>query len=213
MISAPDLRKALGLAALAALGVAAAVLPSARMVRKADSAIRAANAELGQLSARPAQLEAQAAALAAAAAYARQHTKPIPAQGDVAGLVRGLSVYLDDLGVKSREVATGVPVRAGGLVCMPMSLTMRSDSAAVLAVLRHVESLPRLTRLRRLKISVDKPADTPPVSAEHASDGPSGSPLVKSEILLELIFTADAADAINATPTSGAAHAAGTGPA
>ena len=191
MIEPREIRLGAGLVALAAIGAVAAVVPSWRMVRHAESAIAVARSELGSLGERPAQLERQAAALAAAAAFAREHTKPIPMQGDVAGLVRGVSQYLDELGVRTREIATGAPVRAGGLICMPLSLTMRADFESVFAVLERVASMPRLIRARRLRLAwegLDASGKPPAALAESAA---LSSPTLKAEILLEIILAAD----------------------
>lgn len=179
----------LGLLGVLAAGVGGLIAPSASAVRSADRAIAAAASELGQLPERPAQLERQSQALAKAVAFEKEHIKPIPQQGDIAGLVRGLSVYLDRLGVRSREIATGAPTRSGGLVSLPISLTMRGDFASAYAVLEHVDALPRLIRARRLRIAWEKPGEAR--GAERQAAAALEANLLKVEILLEVIVASE----------------------
>ncbi|TVQ60249.1 MAG: hypothetical protein EA379_08555 [Phycisphaerales bacterium] len=178
MIDKVTLRLGAGLAVLALAGVMLGVLPSVRTLRSLNSDIAHIRSLFTLEEDRPAELALRAASLEEARRLTRKHTKPIPAQGDVAGLIRGLSVFLDELGVQSREVATGTPAKLGDVVAMPMSLTMTADFMSVYAVIEHVESLPRLVRVRRVRIARDRGADI-------------GSPIIKAELMLEVLYTDD----------------------
>ncbi|MBL0922561.1 MAG: type 4a pilus biogenesis protein PilO [Phycisphaerales bacterium] len=103
--------------------------------------------------------------------FAGANSKPIPAQGDIAEFVRGLVTYLDRIGVVDRSIATGTPARENDVMAAPMTLTMTGDFMAVFATLEHVESLPRLVRVSRMKLELRK-------------DG-----LLKADLSLDVLFT------------------------
>ncbi len=168
---------AAGLLAAGAIGAGLFVYPAWRAARGVRRDIASAHRRIGQIVDRPAQLARRQEAIAALARFEAEHTKPLPPQSDVAGLIRGLSVYLDELAIPSREVATGAPVRTGAITVMPMTLTMRCDFLSACAVVARIESLPRLIRVRRFRLAHDA-GDT---------GAPDRSAPLKAEVLLEVL--------------------------
>ena len=181
MIDRVTLKLGAGVVALALGGLLLGVAPSVRTLKGLNRDIAHVKSLFTLEEDKPAELEKRAERLSEARRLTREHIKPIPAQGDVAGLVRGLSVYLNSLGVHSREMTTGAPVVMGDVVARPMSLTMHADFKSVYAVVEHVEALPRLVRVRRVRIGRDRGADL-------------GEPIIKAELLLEVLYTEDPKD-------------------
>lgn len=194
MIQRRTTRLAAGLLGAATAGAGLLVYPAWRAAASVRVEIAQAQRQIGSRDDRPAELERERETLVRLEAFAAEHTRPLPGQSDVASLVRGLSVYLDELGIASREVATGTPTRSGPITVMPMTLTMRCDFLGACAVVVHVESLPRLVRIRRFRLAHEK-GD----SAEASLSAP-----LKAELLLE-VLSADAPPPTDkmATPEKG----------
>ncbi len=171
--------------ALVAAGLGLGVLPASNSLRNASSDIQRARSALEAASDRPAALERNDATLAGLRAFAEANSKPIPTEGDIAEFVRGLVTYLDRIGVQDRSISTGTPARENDILAAPMTLTMTSDFLGVFATLEHVESLPRLVRVSRLKLELR----------------PDGA--LRADMALDVLFGAEeiaAADAKGATP-------------
>lgn len=165
-----------GVGALALVGMVFGVMPSIRVVQELDAQTQRVRSTFTNVADRPAELQKRAASLEEARLLTVRHTKPIPAQGDVAGLIRGLSVSLDEMGINTREIATGAPSKFDDIIAMPMSLTMHADFRSIHNVIAHIESLPRLVRVRHVRIGRDSRADI-------------GSTTLKAELMLEVIYT------------------------
>lgn len=181
MISKPNLKLGAGVLTLTLVGLLGGVIPAVNAVRSLDEQIARVRSSFTNVADRPQELQKRAASLEDARLLTVRHTKPIPAQGDVAGLIRGLSMTLDEMGITTREIATGAPGRIGDVVAMPMSLTMHADFRGIHAVIAHIESLPRLVRVRHVRIGRDSRADV-------------GSTILKAELMLEVIYTTEGAE-------------------
>ncbi len=140
--------------ALVAAGLGLGVLPGLKNLNRANHDIHQARSALAAASDRPAALERNEATLAGLREFAEANSKSIPAQGDIAEFVRGLVTYLNKIGVDDRSIATGTPARENDIMAAPMTVTMTGDFMAVYATLEHVESLPRLVRVSRLKLEL-----------------------------------------------------------
>jgi Tfp pilus assembly protein PilO len=105
----------------------------------------------------------------------RASTTPIPAQSGVADLVRDLTDKFRELGITDREITTGAPSLGEQSAALPMTVVVRGSFTSVLASIRWIESLPRLVRIRRVKI-------------DRAEDWSFDSPRVTAEFLLDAFF-------------------------
>ncbi len=160
--------------ALVAAGLGLGVLPGLKNLRRANQDIHQARSALAAAADRPAALERNEASLQGLRDFAELNSKPIPEHGDIAEFVRGLVTYLNQIGVEDRSIATGTPARENDIMAAPMTLTMTADFMAVFATLEHVESLPRLVRVSRLKLEL------------------KGDGLLKADLSLDVLFTGDA---------------------
>lgn len=99
-------------------------------------------------------------------------TTPIPEESGVAELVRDLTDKFRELGITDREITTGAPSMGEQSAALPMTIVMRGSFTSVLASIRWIESLPRLVRIRRIRIdrADDWSLDTPRVTAELLLD-------------------------------------------
>jgi Tfp pilus assembly protein PilO len=123
-------------------------------------------------------------------AEAERRLRVIPAESGVADLIRQLSGLLSTLSIEEREITTGAATRAEHASLMPMSVSLTCGFLSVYDVVRWVESLPRLVRVQRLRVtSADR---------EPGTGGP-----VEAEILLD-VFYAPAPSGVASAGTEGA---------
>lgn len=153
------------------------VIPSWHALHANRVRIASVRAHAGAVTDHAEELRIRDERLRGLIAFAHEHTRPMPAQHDMAGLVRSISTFLDTVGVTSREIAAGQPVKTGAISALPISLTMKADFLSACAVVAHVESFPRLIRIRRLKVSRDRAGD----------GGLSTSAPIAVELLLEAV--------------------------
>lgn len=135
--------------------------------------------------------------------------KRIPAEPDVAGLMRRLSLPVDGVGVRDQTFTAGVPrpaiedrrtpERSGGSgldaaeQALPLTVDLVARFDSVFALLRSAERLPRLVRVRAIRMAVaEQRSDDEPVD---------GSPMVSATVDLEVIYD----------PTGGAGIGPATG--
>lgn len=102
----------------------------------------------------------------------RASTTPIPEESGVAELVRDLTDKFRELGITDREITTGAPSMGEQSAALPMTVIVRGSFTSVLESIRWIESLPRLVRIRRIRIdrAKDWGLDSPRVSAEFLLD-------------------------------------------
>jgi len=82
---------------------------------------------------------------------------PIPRDADMAGLMSALSAALAKEGIDRRDIVTRDARRMEGAWALPVSMSMESPFRRVYSALTGIESLPRLVRIERLKISRPRP--------------------------------------------------------
>ncbi|MHC4975289.1 MAG: type 4a pilus biogenesis protein PilO [Planctomycetota bacterium] len=102
-------------------------------------------------------------------------TRPIPLESDVSGFVRDMSLEMGEMGIVSREIITSNSVETEHARVLPITISMTTTFPSVVSVIGWVENLPRLVRIRRVKISTGRGARMP--------DGQ-----VSAEILLDAYF-------------------------
>ncbi|MFG0274664.1 MAG: type 4a pilus biogenesis protein PilO [Phycisphaerales bacterium] len=105
----------------------------------------------------------------------RASTTPIPRDSGVADLVRELTDKFRELGVAEREITTGAASNGDEASALPMTVVARGSFTSVVESIRWIESLPRLVRIRRIKI-------------ERARDWSMDNPKVSAEFLLDAFF-------------------------
>lgn len=99
-------------------------------------------------------------------------TRPIPQESDVSGFVRDLSLQMAEIGVERREIVTSSTAETEHAMVLPITISMTTSFPQIVEVIGWVENLPRLVRLRRVKISANRSAyaDTDHVLAEIVLD-------------------------------------------
>ncbi len=147
---------ACGLAALAGVGWFGLVSPALRSIERLRLEEQDLRARVERADNGAATLARMRRDLAQASVEAEGVVVPIPADSDVATLVRRLSERLDKLGVREREITTGAAAAAEDLSSMPMSVRIQGPFLSVHEALRWIESLPRLVRVQRLRVDADK---------------------------------------------------------
>lgn len=173
---------AVGMLALLLVGVLAGIAPRLRAMDRLDSEAlslqdRARRADNG--AAEIVRLESH---LADVQEIEETSIKDIPAENDVAGLIRALTTRLDRLGMTEREITTGAIEALEDAMAAPMTVRMRGPFLGVQEAVEWLESLPRLVRVLRVKI------ETPNRSASDRLAG--GSADVEAELILNVFFDA-----------------------
>lgn len=133
----------------------------AQMIEEADDV----NAQIRELTEWMIEIEARV----------RAATTPIPRDSGVADLMRDLTDKFRELGITEREVTTGAPSNGAEASALPMTVMARGSFMSVLESIRWIESLPRLVRIRRIKI-------------DRARGWTPGDPRVSAELLLDAFF-------------------------
>lgn len=106
---------------------------------------------------------------------------PIPAEADVAGLMGSLSDSIEKMGLKSRDMTTRTVKETGDVSALPLTTVMDGSFADVARAIEAIESMPRLLRIDRLRVTTTGDQG----AATH--DG-----TVRAEVSIEVYF-ADAA--------------------
>lgn len=146
---------AMGLVLLGLGGFGLVVRPAYVSARALDADIEAKREELSRPGSGPEAIERLARDLSALRSLGSERMTPIPEESGVATLVRGLSESFDALGLKDREISTGAAKSLDDASCMPMTVAVQGPFPAIYAALTGIESLDRLVRVQRLRISVD----------------------------------------------------------
>lgn len=112
--------------------------------------------------------------------YTQTAIKPIPQDPNSASLIRDITIFLDERAIRDRELAISAPLVVGPLVVTPLNITFRASFSDAHALLRHLESAPRLLRIRSVRVgrATMTSSDSPTLNL----DGP-----LKVEVLLELL--------------------------
>ena len=69
--------------------------------------------------------------------------------------MRRMSVMFDDAGLQAPQLTTGVPQEDVGAIAMPMTIIAEGDFVALVDAITAIESLPRLVRVRRVRLASD----------------------------------------------------------
>jgi len=172
-----------GFIALLVLGVLAGVMPRLRSLDRLDSEAasltdRARRADNG--AAEIARLEER---LEAARIIATSQIKRIPAENDIAGLIRQLTSRLDRLGMTEREITTGAVEDLDDAFAAPMTVRMKGPFLGVQDAIEWLESLPRLVRILRFKIESPRRSAADRLASSEAT--------VEAELILNVFFDAN----------------------
>lgn len=172
-----------GFIALILLGVLAGVMPRLRTLDRLDAEAtslsdRAHRADNG--AAEIARLEER---LEAARTIATSQIKRIPAENDIAGLIRQLTSRLDRLGMTEREITTGAVEDLDDAYAAPMTVRMKGPFLGVQDAIEWLESLPRLVRILRFKIESPRRSAADRLASSEAT--------VNAELILNVFFDAN----------------------
>jgi Tfp pilus assembly protein PilO len=143
----------LGLVALVVVVLGVGVGPSAVRARDIGQQIAAAEAELAKPNGGPELIVSLEQELAQLRELADGGMTPIPPDADVAGLIGRLSRMFDDAQLGEREVTTGQPAQLDEASALPMSVSVQGPFPSILGVLMRIESLDRLVRIERLRLT------------------------------------------------------------
>jgi hypothetical protein len=102
--------------------------------------------------------------LEAASHYVKTRLKPVPETADIAGLMRVLSLPVDETNVRDQMFDAGDPkdaVPGSDLPARvtPLTVDLEARFDSVFAMLRAAESMDRLLRVASVKIVCDRPHD------------------------------------------------------
>lgn len=156
MIRKADLWLAAGWAGLVAAGVGLLIVPGVREDSRLRKEIDGLTAELAKPANGPEVIERLSMDLRTLREFGKGRMTPIPAESDVAGLMKSLSTTLQELGLDQRDVTTRSPKVLEDASSMPMSVTLSGPFPRIYEALAGIESLPRLVRMERLRISQDE---------------------------------------------------------
>jgi len=173
-----QLMRAGGLAGLVAISMALFIVPEYRESRRLASEARAFAEELKKPNSGPEVIGKLSEELETLRSMADRRMTPIPASSDVAGLIGDLSAMLDSVGLAQREITTGQSDTLDEASSMPMTVTLRGPFPAVSEAVRRIESLPRLVRVKRLRV-----ASSQPRSGEVDRSGE-----VRADILIDVFY-------------------------
>ncbi len=152
-----QLIRVLGLVAMAGVALAAFVVPGYREASALSEEIGEYRAELGKPNSGPEVIGRLSQELETLRSLSDRRMTPIPESSDVAGLIRELSSMLDELGLHRREITTGESRTLEEASSMPMTVTLHGPFPAVAEAVRRIESLGRLVRVQRLRVSSEQP--------------------------------------------------------
>lgn len=167
-----------GLVGLVVVAGAVFIVPGYRESRRLSNEIGAYEAELRKPNSGPEVIGRLNEELETLRSLADRRMTPIPEGSDVAGLIGDLSAMLDEVGLASREITTGQSESLQEASAMPMTVTLRGAFPAVAEAVHRIESLPRLVRVKRLRVSSNQP--------RNGEVDRSGS--VRADILIDVFF-------------------------
>lgn len=162
-----------------ACSMAGLVWPNVSRVRVLDVEIEHLRRDLSRPMMGPEEVERLAYRINELKRQGEARMTPIPAESDVAGLMTSLSETLDGLGLPSREMTTGQPQELAEASSLPMSVVVSGPFPSIYRVVRHVEALPRLVRVQRLRVTSPR--------AEQGSVDRSGA--VRADLMIEVFYS------------------------
>lgn len=172
-----------GFIALIVLGVVAGVMPRLRAMDRLDQEAASLTDRAHRADNGAAEIARLQERLQAAKAIATGGIKAIPAENDIAGLIRQLTSRLDELGMTEREITTGSIEDLGDAYSAPMTVRMKGPFLGVQDAVEWLESLPRLVRILRIKVETPRRSAADRL-ATHDAD-------VEAELILNVFFDAN----------------------
>jgi Tfp pilus assembly protein PilO len=167
-----------GLAGLVVITTGLFIVPGFSESRRLSGEIRSYSQELRKPNSGPEVIGRLGEELETLRSLADRRMTPIPATSDVAGLIGDLSSMLDEVGLGSREITTGQSETLNEASSMPMTVTLRGTFPAVAEAVHRIEALPRLVRVKRLRVSSNQPRN-----GEVDRSG-----IVRADILIDVFY-------------------------
>lgn len=167
-----------GFLALAGAGAGLLVWPAYAGMRGHSREIARLRTELAKPTSDPEVIAALASELESLRALGEARMTPIPLDADIAGLMEDLSGALEGLGIDRREITTGSTKLFDEASSLPVSVSLQGEFLKVYGLVRHLEELPRLVRVERLRVSTGQGGA---VTAGAGGD-------LRAEINLEVFF-------------------------
>lgn len=169
-----------GWAAMCAMGVGLFILPAVRARGELSRRIVGLREELAKPNAGPQAIEELSRDRESLMAFGAGRMTPIPAESDVAGLIESLTRTLSESGLKDRDITTRAARSLEGAHALPVTVAVTGESPKVFEALERVESLPRLVRVERLRVSAED---------EQQAGKRAREPQVRAEMLIEVFYT------------------------
>ena len=152
----------LSLLAVFVLGV---WMPENRKLKHHEQRIARAQEELGPDYLEPAMMDQRLNEVETLRQELDATTRTVPDRPGLASVLRSLTQAVESQGVTGQVLQVRETRQHPGYAELPLSLEFEDSFAAAYAVLREVESLPRLVRLEALNLRVvERGADSPPVT-------------------------------------------------
>ncbi|MFG0253246.1 MAG: type 4a pilus biogenesis protein PilO [Phycisphaerales bacterium JB038] len=144
---------AVALLALSGLAVTYPALATMRVLEKEGNELRE---EIGRIEERTHSTQDLAAELVATQARFEAEFKTVPETPDVAGLIRKLGTFGEgDEEAHRQTLTTGQVQEEDGAKALPLILEARGSFLDAFKVIKRVEDLDRLARVRRITITRD----------------------------------------------------------
>lgn len=166
------------LALVAAIAIGALIVPQYNRSRTLRREIKEFHAELAKPNSGPEVIGTLTNQLETLRSLADRRMTPIPQESNVAGLITELSAMLDSLGLSHREITTGDSRRLDEASSMPMTVTLQGPFPSIAEAVMQIESLPRLVRVQRLRVSTEQ--------SRRGEVDRSG--VVRADVLIEVFF-------------------------
>ncbi len=173
-----DLALSAGLGLALALAVGLAIVPQFRRERDLSFQIDGLRAELAKPNDGPELVRRLEQDLATLRDFGKGRMTPIPAESEVAGLMKSISATLDSLGLDKRDITTRTPKQFEGASSMPVTITLVGPFLKIHAAVECIESLPRLVRVERFRTALE----------DAKSGALSRSGLVRAELSIDAFY-------------------------
>ncbi len=146
-----DLALSAGLGLLAAAAAGLSVMPQMHRERSLGTQIDGLQAELAKPDGGPELVRRLESDLTTLREFGKGRMTPIPADSEVAGLMKSISATLDSLGLDKRDITTRTPKAFEGASSMPVTITLVGPFLQIVAAVESIETLPRLVRVERFR--------------------------------------------------------------
>lgn len=144
-----------GLVLFLVIGFVLAVMPQLRSTARAQAEVAGFQAELSKQNAGPETIAQLRERLGTLEQLGKDRITPIPDEADLAGLMRRMSEMFDSERIDAPQLTTGVPQKDKGAMSMPMTVVAEGDFLPIEQAIASIESLPRLIRVRRVRLATD----------------------------------------------------------